>query len=247
VRLAIVVQRYGAEINGGAEQHARYIAERLARHHEVEVLTTCARDYVTWANELPAGVQDVHGVPVRRFPVRRERDVLAFARRQTVVFERRHSIAEELAWLEAEGPTSPALLAHIRDSRTAFDWFIFFSYRYWHAFHGSRAVAGRAVLVPTAERDPAAGLGIFAPLFRGVRALMYNSHEERAMIQHIARNDAVPGVVVGVGSDVPEAPDGRRFRQQFGITAPFAIYVGRIDANKGCGELFAFSSVTAGS
>src|SRR4030095_16444072 len=106
----IVVQRYGAEINGGAEQHARYIAECLSRHHDVEVLTTRARDYVTWGNELRAGVQDVNVVRVRRFPVRRERDVLVFARRQAVVFDRRHSIGNELAWLDAEGPTSPLLL-----------------------------------------------------------------------------------------------------------------------------------------
>ena len=38
------------------------------------VVTTCARDYVTWRNEWPAGVEPINGVPVRRFPVRRERD-----------------------------------------------------------------------------------------------------------------------------------------------------------------------------
>ncbi len=69
MRIAVVVQRYGAEINGGAELHARYVAEHLARHAEVEVLTTCARDYVTWENELRAGVESINGVPVRRFPV----------------------------------------------------------------------------------------------------------------------------------------------------------------------------------
>ena len=57
VKLAIVVQRYGADINGGAELHARYIAEHLSRHADVEVLTTCARDYVTWRDEYPAGVE----------------------------------------------------------------------------------------------------------------------------------------------------------------------------------------------
>ena len=73
VKLAVVVQRYGADINGGAELHARYIAERLSRHVQVEVVTTCAHDYVTWRNELPAGVSHVNGVQVRRFPVRHER------------------------------------------------------------------------------------------------------------------------------------------------------------------------------
>ena len=96
----------------------------------------------------------------------------------------------------------------------------------------------KAVLVPTAERDPAIALAIFGPVFRGVRAVMYNSPEERAMIQAVAGNAAVPGVVVGVGSDVPERCDPARFRRKFGITRPFAIYIGRIDENKGCKELF---------
>jgi hypothetical protein len=37
MRLAVVVQRYGADISGGAELHARYIAEHLSRHAEVRV------------------------------------------------------------------------------------------------------------------------------------------------------------------------------------------------------------------
>ena len=60
MKLAFVVQRYGHAINGGAELHARYIAERLARHANVEVLTTCAIDYVSWKNELPEGVEPVN-------------------------------------------------------------------------------------------------------------------------------------------------------------------------------------------
>jgi glycosyltransferase involved in cell wall biosynthesis len=94
------------------------------------------------------------------------------------------------------------------------------------------------VIVPTAERDPAIGLSIFGPALRGVRGLMYNSPEERVMIQAAADNAAVPGVVVGVGSDVPDRTDPERFRRKFKMTRAFAIYIGRIDANKGCPELF---------
>jgi glycosyltransferase involved in cell wall biosynthesis len=239
VKLAVVVQRYGAEINGGAELHARYISEHLARHHEVEVLTTCARDYVTWANELPSGVEAVNGVRVRRFAVAHERDPIAFGRQSARVFERVHSLAEELAWLDSEGPTSPSLREHIVRHRGEYGFFLFFSYRYWHAYHGARAAGGRAVLVPTAERDAAIGLSLFPPIFRGVGAVMFNSLEERAMITHVAGAE-LPGVVVGVGSDVPVRPEPSRFRQEFGIDAPFAVYVGRIDANKGCVELFEY-------
>jgi glycosyltransferase involved in cell wall biosynthesis len=238
MKLAIVVQRYGADINGGAELHARYIAERLSRHASVEVITTCARDYVTWKNELPAGVEQVNGITVRRFPVERERHPNEFGRRSVRVFEKSHSIGDELAWLESEGPSSPALVKHVERAAGEFDFVILFSYRYYHAWHLARRIPGKAVIVPTAERDATIGLSIFGPVFRGVRAVMYNSPEERAMILAASDNADVPGIVVGVGSDVPERTEPDRFRRKFKIHRPFAIYVGRIDQNKGCGELF---------
>ncbi len=240
MKIAVVVQRYGPSINGGAELHARYIAERLARHCQVEVLTTCASDYVTWRNELPPGVEPVNGVQVRRFKVTHERDPLLFGKRSERVFAQRHSIGDELDWLDAEGPTSPSLVDYITKHAAEFDYCLFFSYRYYHAYYGARAAGARAILVPTAERDATIGLSIFQPLFRSVRGLMYNSPEEREMIQTISGNQDVPGVVVGVGSDVPNNPQAFRFRQKYNIRGPFAIYVGRIDQNKGCTELFEF-------
>ena len=242
MKLAVVVQRYGQAINGGAELHARYVAERLTRHAEVEVLTTCATDYVTWHNELPAGEESLNGVRVRRFPVKRERDPQDFGQRSEQVFRRRHSLADELHWLDSEGPNSPALLSYLTQHESQYDYCIIFSYRYHHAYHAVRAVPSKAILVPTAERDPAAGLSMFGPIFRGVRALMYNSPEERAMIQAAAHNEQVPSVVVGIGSELPVTPQPQRFRQKFNIRGPFAIYVGRIDENKGCKELFDYFS-----
>jgi glycosyltransferase involved in cell wall biosynthesis len=240
MRIAVVSQRYGADISGGAELHARYIAERLAKHVHVEVLTTCATDYVTWRNSLPGGVESVHGITVRRFPTSRERDPDDFAKWSERVFEHKHSLRDELCWLDAEGPTSPELISYIRAHAATFDFLIFFSFRYYHSFHGARAVAGKAILVPTAERDGALGLAMFGPIFRGVRALMYNSFEERALIQGVSQNGDVPGVVVGVGSEIPEQTSAARFRRKFDFRDRFAIYVGRIDENKGCAELFDF-------
>ena len=150
MRLAVVVQRYGSDLNGGAELHARYIAEHLAQHADVEVLTTCARNYITWSNDHSPGIEHLNGVPVRRFEVSRERNVEDFGRRSIQVFEQHHSVAAELNWLRSEGPTCPALINHLRRHGTDYDYCIFFSFRYYHAYHGIRATAGRAVLVPTA-------------------------------------------------------------------------------------------------
>jgi glycosyltransferase involved in cell wall biosynthesis len=239
VRIAVVVQRYGADISGGAELHARYIAEHLARHADVDVLTTCARDYVTWQNELPAGPDQINGIRVRRFPVAHPRNTREFGRLSELVFDRPHSVADELRWLDSEGPASPSLIRHIASTANEFDFFVFFSYRYYHSWRGARAVPAKAVIVPTAERDPAVGLAIFAPVLRGARALMYNSFEERALIQHVSGRQG-PGVVVGVGSDIPERTQPWRFKKKFNVRHHFALYLGRIDENKGCPELFAY-------
>ena len=241
MKVAVVVQRYGADINGGAEQHARYVAEHLAKHVQVEVLTTCAhRDYISWKNELPEGREIVNGIPVHRFRVAVERNPVEFAKWSDKVFTQQHSLRDELAWLDAEGPTSPALIEHITRHEADYDFFIFFSFRYHHSFYGCRAVPAKAILVPTAERDSALGLGLYPPIFRGVRAFMYNSFEERALIQTASGNETVPGVVVGIGSEIPERSNGGRFRQKFEMRDRFAIYVGRVDENKGCAELFEF-------
>ena len=184
VKLAVVVQRYGADINGGAELHARYVAEHLAQHADVAVLTTCARDYVTWRDDYPPGTEQVNGVPVRRFPVDHERDVQVFGRWSDRVFDHQHSHLDEMKWLDAEGPKSTALLRHLRSADAGYDYFFFFSYRYYHSYHGAKALPSRAILVPTAERDEAIGLAIVAA---------YLPRRARADVQQPRRAAPHPG------------------------------------------------------
>lgn len=265
MKLAFVVQRYGLDIAGGAEYHCRLIAEHLARHAEVEVLTTCASDYVTWANHYREGVEILDGVRVRRFRVKQPRVPERFSDWTDRVMRALPAPArpghatppsgttrsaptvdprlepDELRWLEEEGPWCPRLVHHLRQHAAAFDFFVFFSYRYYTTYHGLRAVADKALLVPTAEDDGVYRLSIFPPFFRLPRAIVYNSVEERAMIERVAENTQVPGDVVGVGSRLPAGPvDGRAFRQRHGLDARFVLYVGRIDENKGCRQLFDF-------
>ncbi len=240
LRLGVVVQRYGSEISGGAELHARLVAQRLARRHEVVAITTCASDYVTWRNHYPRGLSRIDGIPVYRFPVTRPRDPKRFGRLQERVFHRQHDERAARAWMDAQGPYTPRMLRWIQRHRDAFDYFICFSYRYWTTWRAMQAVEGKGVLVPTAEPDPAIELPLYHPVFRSARAIMYNSHEERAMIHHHSGNESVPGVVVGVGIVEPPPVDATRFRGAHGVDGPFLLYVGRIDHNKGCSQLFDF-------
>ncbi len=70
MKLACVVQRYGAEVTGGAEAHCRAIAERLAESHDVTVLTSCAQGLPHVAQCLSTRREPARAtVKILRFPV----------------------------------------------------------------------------------------------------------------------------------------------------------------------------------
>lgn len=240
MKIAFVVQRYGEEINGGAELHCRYVARHLTKYAEVEVLTTCALDYITWRNHYREGVDKIDGITVRRFRVERERNPLTFGRIQDELLRYPHQEADELRWMDEQGPNSPELIRFIKKNQNDYQFFIFFSYRYYHSFHGIRAVPHKSLLVPTAEEDAVIHFPIYRGMFHLPQGLIYNSIEEKRLIQGVSANYEVPGDVVGVGSEVPEKSDPDAFRKKYNIQSPFLLYVGRIDENKGCGQLFDF-------
>lgn len=239
-RIGIVVQRYGLEINGGAEYHARLIAEKLSKFVTVEVFTTAAIDYVTWANHWENGRDTVNGIAVNRFPVERPRDPRTFGEWQNRVFHEEHSREDEIRWLEEEGPLAPTLIRELERRDHEFDYYVFFSYRYYHSYMGIRRFSRKSLLVPTAEHDQVIYLRLFRSIFRMPAAIVYNSPEERELIGRLADNSDVPGDVVGVGSDVPDSVCPDVTRGKYGITGKYAIYIGRLDENKGVPELLRF-------
>lgn len=202
MKLAFVVQRYGAEILGGSEYHCRLIAERLAARHDVEVLTTCARDYITWKNEYPEGNDRIKGVTVRRFPVTTQRDIAAFNQYSDWIFHHPHSREDELKWLEMQGPWSPALKDYLTKHCRSYDALIFFTYLYAPTVIGLKVDPGRSILVPTAHDEPAIHLGIYKEMFRLPAAMAYNTEVERQFLKTRFEIAAVAEEVVGCGVDL---------------------------------------------
>jgi glycosyltransferase involved in cell wall biosynthesis len=239
VRIAFVIQRYGEEVSGGAERHCRLLAERLAARHQVEVFTTRALDYLEWANHYPAGTARVGAIPVHRFSVRRRRDRRAFAAASDRVFDGAHTRADEEAWVRLNGPDAPELLAAVAAARERFERFFFYCYRYAHSYLGLPSVRDRALLVPTAEEDPAIRLSIFRDFFRLPRGIVYLTPEERTLVE-AAAGGPTEGEIAGTGMEAP-APDGELdFAARHRLARPFVLYLGRVDRNKGCATLFSW-------
>lgn len=239
-RVAIVVQRYGEDILGGAESHARQVAERLALHYNVEVLTTCARDYTTWDNNYAPGSGEINKVSVRRFLVAHPRKA-DFAASSNRIFNKPHTEEDELAWVRDQGPYAPDLLAYLEQESESYDVFIFFTYLYYPTAVGLKLVRDKAILVPTAHDEWPIYFGLYRDVFLGPRAILYSTEEERHFVQSVFGNDFIPNAIAGVGVDLPRAPEPARFRQLLRLDQePYFLYLGRITQAKGCNELIDF-------
>ncbi|HVC19632.1 MAG TPA: glycosyltransferase family 4 protein [Vicinamibacterales bacterium] len=203
MKLAFIIQRYGTEILGGSEYHCRLIAERLANRHDVEVLTTCARDYVTWKNEYPEGADRIKGVTVRRFANARTRDIASFNRYSDWIFNNPHSPAEEQDWLAQQGPWCPALIDYLKKNHASYDVLIFFTYLYAPTVLGLAVDPARSLLVPTAHDEPAIRLGLYRDLFAMPAGIAYNTEVERRFLTTQFAIRAVAEETVGCGVELP--------------------------------------------
>ena len=239
-KIAFVCQRYGEEVNGGAELYCRQVAEHLAGHYEVDVYTTCAVDYITWNNEYPAGESTLNGVHIRRWPVQfpRQRIIQGICGRW-IRYSPVHSSALERRWIRAQGPVCDAALDALWEHQGEYRAIFFMTYLYYLTAMGVPRGFRNALLIPTLHDEWPAYLRHYDRVFRGAKGIVWNSREELEFAEkRFPGIGTVPGVITGIGIEVPEelkVPDRIRDMQD-----PYVVYVGRVDESKGCGEMFRY-------
>jgi glycosyltransferase involved in cell wall biosynthesis len=242
MRVLYVVQRYGEDIAGGAEQHARAFAERMVeRDHRVTVLTTCARSYVNWSNAYPRGWSSANGVSVYRARVAADRNPHLFGR-----FNSRLSnapsvrpLALQREWMQMQGPYAPDVPRWLRRHAPTYDVVVFITYLYWLTWAGLRECAGAVptLLHPTAHDEPPLRLSIFEEVLRVPDAFAFLTQEEADLVRERFPGSP-PGEVVGIGVELDSPGDPDAFRKGYGLGAdPYLLYVGRVDPAKGAAEL----------
>ncbi len=244
MRLLFVVQRYGLEIFGGAEQATRMFASRMAgRGHDVEVLTSCALSYVDWADHFPPGTSELEGVPVHRLPVLRPREDRFFGPLNARVPGNRHPtpLLAQRAWLRAQGPLLEGQTEWLLTNAGRFDVAVFFTYLYWTTASGLPVAASLVptLLHPLAHDEPPFWLPVFDTTLRSARRMAYLTEEERDLVSR-RLGTQVPGKVLGIGSDLdPVLGDPEPVRRALGLgDRPYLAWVGRVDPAKGSEELF---------
>ena len=232
-RLAFVPPRFGDDVIGGAEVALREAAEGLAeRGWQVDVLTTCARDHFTWANEYPAGEEQVGKLRVLRFPTVVDTPGSERAWIHAAIL-RGEPVPVELQerWMN-DDLRVPSLWHHLLVHADEYRAVVFAPYLFWTTFACGQVAPDRTLLMPCLHDEPEARLDIFGPLFSGARAAWFLSEPERDLARSLydlpPRHD-----VLGTGVDVPTAYDPEGFRERHGIDRPFVLYAGRREGAKG--------------
>lgn len=237
-RIALVNQRYGAEVNGGSEYYTRQLAEHLTDLYDVEVLTTKALDYTAWDNYYQRDTEIIHGVAVRRFTVSKPRNILKmkiFSRLQRCLpFGAEYWGSR---WVDAQGPYAPDLIRYIKEHKDDYAAMIFVTYLYYPAAKGLPQAAKRSILIPTAHDEPYIYYKVYNSLFSSAKCLAYLTPEEKAFVESRFPVKDKENCICGTGVDVPEKTDNGAYRKKYGLEQPYLIYVGRIDENKGCVEM----------
>ena len=245
--IAFVVQRYGAEVAGGAEALCRDTARALVRAGEdVTVYTTTARDYLSWEPFYPPGDWVDDGVVVRRFTV----DPPNPSRAADLVRELGLAPGDpmrEAEWAKAQGPVSRDMLRALRrngdsplsrkERVNAHDVVVCWTYLYATSQLAMPLVRDRAVLVPLAHEEPMLRFDLTRGVIRMARALAFMTPEERRLVEDTAGVEDTPGVVVGAGLDPAPDGDAGRARRARALPDRFALYLGRVDAAKGVDAL----------
>ncbi len=191
---------------------------------------------MTWSNAYPEGHSYEESVHIQRFPVDRPRDVAHFNRlSERIRFDvERSSISLQEEWMRAQGPVSSALERYVAAHRFRYDAFFFFCYLYATTYALLPLVEEKAFLVPFAHDEWPLRMRIWDEFFKRPQCIVFNTPEEHDFVRARFLRSNVDGPIAGAGVQPPPYTDAESFRSRFGITGPFMLYLGRIDASKGC-------------
>ena len=240
MKILFCVQRYGEEVAGGSEAACRQVAEALAaRGHHVEVVTSCAKSYVDWADHFAEGASQLNGVTVHRLRVRAPRTPEQFGPLHGRVLGRPNvPLFVQRDWLRVEGPDLPGLGPWLHENARRFDVANFFTYLYPTTGFGLGIASAYCptILHPTAHDEPMMALRVFDSVVRAADGIVCLTDEELQLVRRRFRYEPL-AEVIGIGVDAHPRGDGARFRALYGLgDRPYLVLVGRIDSGKGSDE-----------
>lgn len=256
-KIAVVVQRYGIELNGGAEVHARILAEHLNAKYDIEILTTTRKEFVEELGKYyEEGEEVVNGIKVRRFKIRKgDKDRFAgdYLRRNFKYGNKKTTLAnffylpimkliykkrpdhDQLfdQWMASGDFHSEELINFIKSNQDTYSTFIFFTYLHHPAYAGLQIVGYKSIFIPTAHDERPFYYSGMNKLFSQPKFIMYNTTSEKELVErNYPQAKSIKSGIAGVGFEKPQFEP-----QSIDVDCPYFVYIGRIEKGKGCKEL----------
>ncbi len=259
-KIAIVVQRYGSQINGGAEVHARMIAEKLKDKYDVTVLTSRAVDYHTWEPVLPEGATCENGIHVIRFDHppkgnRRELHLLNRKIRGRRWYQKLYRFLGKPGWyirlfpkamvneeeqnkfFELQGPLLYQLPDYLVQHQSEYACYVFFTYLYYPTAIGMPLVGNKSIFIPTIHDEPPIYFPVFKKIIPAARWIFFNTDSERRFSENLFDLENNKKETVAVGVSPATYIYDEAIEKKYAPYSSYILYVGRIDSAKGCDRL----------
>lgn len=230
--VAFVVPRFGPGVVGGAEAVCREVALGLTgRGWEVEMLTTCAIDHYTWANDLDPGTRTEEGLTVRRWEMIYDATVAGLRAQGQIQDGIVPSFDEQISWISLRFQV-PGLFHHLVRRGACYRAIVFAPYLFWTSTVCLPVVADRAISLPCLHDETYARLDAVRPVLADPAQVWFLSEPEH-LLAHRLGAVAPRHQVVGAGVEVPACYDPDGFRRRHRLSRPFVLYAGRRERDKG--------------
>jgi glycosyltransferase involved in cell wall biosynthesis len=256
-KIALVIQRFGSGINGGAEVHASQIAERLSLNHDLTVLTSCAKNYDSWLPVFHEGETFENGIrilrfnhprrglpPIQNFKYRILKSILTALRPLGVNNYKKSNrwiasmrLEMDELYIRRQGPYTPELIQYIKSERENYDCFIFFTYLYYPTVFGIQEVPEKSILIPMIHDEPAVYRSIFEKVIHSSRFIFFNTEAEKTFAEKRFNLSEIDNKIVATGINTPNISNDAGVLEKYKIHTPFIMYLGRIEEGKGCKKL----------
>ena len=241
MKIAMVIQRFGESVNGGAETYCRELALHLKESHDIEVITTTAEDYTTWAPYFEKGIEEYKGIIIRRFNTDFSRDHKTFGPLTQKILNKTGLTKEiEFEWVRQQGPFSSEMFLYLKENHYKYESIIFCTYLYAQSVFGPKFVPReKTILISMAHDENWIRLSIFKEVFEYINKIIYLTEEEKRFIEKKFSGVTRKSTVAGTGINTLEKVNELKFKQKHKLDK-YILYAGRIDPSKGCDHLIKY-------
>ncbi|EJX07145.1 glycosyltransferase [gut metagenome] len=237
------------------------LAERLVDDYDVDVFTTCVRDYATGVNELAEGIVQINGVCVHRFkvaPVEGESHRLYAKKEKPARKWRRflfrlgllkylgsiHPVwnckeKEEMKAFLSSPFYSPDMRRFVQEHKHEYKVFIPVNMAESVTFFTALDVPEKTLLIPTLHNQGIFFKALHTRIMTKVAYIGFNTASEQKLAECMFGNKMAPHGIISVGIEEPLAASWEETQQKYHLPENYLLYVGRVDPNK-MGKIFSY-------